>query len=513
MVIREKLRGLWLGLGLGLLAITACAAPASTPGVAPKNGTPLPPQESDYYRIVTLPTPAGTQLEAGDMVFMGPDKLAVSDRYGEIYTGTGVLEEPAKVKWTLFAKGLHEVLGLAYKDGWLYATQRPELTRIRDSKGTGRADTFETVTDDWGLCGDYHEFAFSSKFDRDGNIWILLTLTSSVDSESPLRGFGLRVTPDGKATPVVSGLRSPGGVGFNADGDMFYTDNQGFWNGTCVLRQLRPGAFEGDPVCFHWFDDPATRDRLAKAGLKKPVEPVEGSRIYDQAKRIPNLELPCVYFPYVKMGQSASGIACDMSLGRFGPFEDQLFVGDQEESTVMRVFLEKVHGHYQGACFPFRQGFDSGDLSLQFARNGALFVFGTQRGWASKGGHDYALQRLEWTGKTPFEVKEMRAAPDGFDLLFTEPVDAATARNPDSYSMQSYTYIYQSSYGSPEVDHTTPMIKEVEASSDGMSVHLKVDGLVLGHIHELHMAGVRSADGKPLLHNVAYYTLNFLPGR
>jgi len=405
------------------------------------------------------------------------------------------------------------VLGLAYKDGWLYATQRPELTRIKDSKGTGRADTFETVTDDWGINGDYHEYAFSSKFDRDGNIWILLTLSASVSSDSPLRGFGLKVSPDGVATPVVSGVRSPGGLGFNAAGDLFYTDNQGYWNGTCVMHQLRPGAFEGDPVCFRWFDDPATRDRLARAGLKKPVQPIEGGRIYDEAKRIPNLDVPCIYFPYEKMGQSASGIACDLSGGKFGPFEEQLFVGDQEASTVMRVFLEKVNGRYQGACFPFREGFDSGNLALQFAGDGSLFVYGTDRGWGSRGGRPYALQRLVWTGRTPFEVKEMRVAPDGFDLVFTEPVDRSSAADPASYTLESYTYIYQSTYGSPEVDRTYPAIKSVVVSSDGLSAHMVVEGLVLGHIHELHLAGVRSAAGAPLLHDAAYYTLNALPGK
>jgi glucose/arabinose dehydrogenase len=495
-----------------LCLLALCAAAALAHADAPP-APEVPAQESDYYRIVTLPTPRDTSLEAGDLVFLGPEKLAASDRYGDIYIADGVLGDPAKVKWSLFAAGLHEVLGLAYKDGWLYATQRPELTRIKDSKGTGRADTFETISDDWGLNGDYHEFAFSSKFDRDGNIWILLTLTGSVNSSSPLRGFGLRVTPDGKATPVVSGLRSPGGLGFNADGDLFYTDNQGYWNGTCVLRQLRPGAFEGDPVCFHWFDDPATKDRLAKAGLTKPVQPREGSRIYTEAKRIPNLEIPCIYFPYKKMGQSASGIACDVSRGKFGPFQDQLFIGDQCASTVMRVFLEKVNGRYQGACFPFREGFDSGNLSLQFAGDGSLFVYGTDRGWGSRGGKPYALQRLVWTGKTPFEVAEMRAAPDGFDLLFTEPVDPKTAGDPSSYAMQAYTYIYQSTYGSPEVDHTVPAIKSAVVSSDRMSAHLAVDGLVLGNIHELHMSGVRSAQGAPLLHDVAYYTLNWLPAK
>ena len=71
-----------------------------------------------------------------------------------------------------------------------------------------------------------------------------------------------------------------------------------------------------------------------------------------EAKKIPQLEPPAVYFPYGKMGQSAAGIACDLSGGKFGPFQKQLFVGDQTHSTVMRVFLEKVQRPLSGRVLP-----------------------------------------------------------------------------------------------------------------------------------------------------------------
>ena len=38
-----------------------------------------------------------------------------------------------------------------------------------------------------------------------------------------------------------------------------------------------------------------------------------------------------------------------------------------------------------------------------------------------------------------------------------------------------------------------------------------IDGLKIGHVHELRLEGVRSTDGEPLLHKDAYYTLNRLP--
>src|SRR5690606_32244389 len=135
----------------------------------------------------------------------------------------------------------------------------------------------------------------------------------------------------------------------------------------------------------------------------RPQDPQSGSRFHIEAKKIPEYHPPVILFPYSKMGQSAAGIACDLSGGKFGPFAKQLFVADQTHSTVMRCSLEKVNGRYQGACFPFRQGFQSGRLALELTKGGSLFVGGTNRGWGSRGTKPYSLERLVWTGKVPFE--------------------------------------------------------------------------------------------------------------
>jgi glucose/arabinose dehydrogenase len=462
-------------------------------------------KEADYYAITTMPIPPGVALEAGALELLPGNVLAVADRRGEIYlVDKPSATDPKQVTFMKFASGMHEVLGLAYRDGWLYATQRGELTRVKDTNGDHKADVFETVSDAWDIGGDYHEYAFGSKFDRDGNLWVALCLTGSFTSDAKYRGWALRITPDGNALPTCTGLRSPGGLGFNAEGDLFYTENQGPWNGACALKQLRPGAFLGHPAGLRWYAD-------SKLTAPKPAEPISGSRMAVEAKRIPELLPPAVYFPYPKMGQSASGLVCDTTGGKFGPFAGQMFVGDQSASTVMRVDLEKIHGRYQGACFPFRAGFASGNLAMLLAPDGTLYVGGTNRGWGSRGPKSFALERLNWTGKTPFEVHTMKARHDGFDLAFTQAVDPKTASDPASYHLRTHTYIYQSTYGSPEVDETTPTIERAVVGEDRKSVRLVVSRLEEGHVHELHLDGVRSAAGLPLLHAEAYYTMNMIP--
>ena len=71
--------------------------------------------------------------------------------------------------------------------------------------------------------------------------------------------------------------------------------------------------------------------------------------------------------------------------------------------------------------------------------------------------------------------------------------------------------IFQSAYGSPEVDQGSPKITAATVAADNMSVRLTVEGLKAGNIHELVSGGVKSAEGLPLLHKEAFYTLNRIP--
>ncbi|MEE3181205.1 MAG: hypothetical protein VX288_04800, partial [Planctomycetota bacterium] len=192
--------------------------------------------EDKYYRIVTLPLPEGVQFEPGGIEFDEKGRIFVSARIGDIWMIENALElPPYRSEYSLYASGLHEVLGLARKGDWLYATQRGEITRIKDVDGDDRGDLFEVVSDGWEIGGDYHEYAFGSKFDDDGYLWVVLCLTGSFSSQHLFRGWSVKVSADGKMVPMCSGIRSPGGIGRNDAGDLFYTDNQGTWNGTSIL--------------------------------------------------------------------------------------------------------------------------------------------------------------------------------------------------------------------------------------------------------------------------------------
>ncbi|MFG0317668.1 MAG: hypothetical protein ACF8XB_10365 [Planctomycetota bacterium JB042] len=455
-----------------------------------------PSPERVHYRILTHPIPNDVVLEVGGLAFYGEDaKPVVTTRRGDVFLVEGAYgEPPLDARFVPFATGLHEALGAAVRedeDGEaIYVVQRGELTRLLDRDGDDRADVYETFCDDWGVSGNYHEFAFGPKFDRNGDAWVTLNVGfcgALGKAVVPHRGACLRIDRAGRATWVCDGLRSPNGIAEWNDGAMFYVDNQGDYVGTNRLSWLKPGAWHGHPASLRW------REELAD-GERPPRQPAS------------------VWFPYDRMGRSASDVALDTTGGRFGPFEGQFFVGDQFHPVVMRVTLERVNGHYQGACYPFLSGFGCGNNRVAFAPDGSMFVGQTDRGWVSSGRRRYGLERAVYTGVLPFEMHEVTATEDGFRVTFTKDVDPETAGDPASYRAISWTYEYHAAYGAPEDDKRTLAVRSVEVEGP-RAVRIVVDPLRAGYVHEVRTDGVRSADGDPPLHPEAFYTLIEVPGR
>jgi azurin len=317
----------------------------------------------------------------------------------------------------------------------------------------------------------------------------------------------LQLDKEGRMTPFATGFRSPSSFGYNLEGDLFYSENQGDWVGTGHVTHVEKGDFVGNPKGLKWSGEPGSGVTLTVSDIPDTGEPK-----YEVAKRVPHLKTPAVWFPHTIMGISTSAILVDSTRGAFGPFAGQLFVGDQGQSKIMRVYLEKVNGVYQGIVVPFREGFASGVFRQVWGKDGSMYVGQTSRGWGATGRAPYALQRLVWTGKTPFEPQKVEARPDGFEISFTMPVDRAAAADPASYKVSRFTYKYHHIYGSPVINQAAHQIRSVVVSRDGRSARLVIDSLRQGYIHEIRMAGVKSESGAPLLHDFGYYTVNQIPG-
>ncbi len=475
------------------------------------------PQTS--YRVETVETPVGIAPEVSGIEFDPLGWLVACFRRGGIYR-----RDPATRHWSQFASGFQTPMGItAGSAGEYFVSHLPELTRVTDTDGDGRGDLYETIADQWGMSGNYHEFTYGLVRNREGNFFIALGSASSgaprlpvrgsltkrgkkarrpvagtvakVGHHSPVsyRGWVVMITAAGRFVPIASGLRQPNGLTLNHEGDLFVTDNQGDWVGTSPLHHVTEGDFHGHPGSLNWHPDFREVD---------PVD-VEIGTLSQRRK------LPAIQFPQNDMAGSLGQPLQDLTGGKFGPYRGQMFVADWTYPRIHRAYIEKVGGEYQGACFPFieGQGLRKGGIRLAFSPDGDLYVAQTSRIWGAGEG----LQRIVWTGTTPMDIREMRLTRKGFDLVFTKAVDPRTAADPSDYSMIHYYYRYHADYGSPKTDVTPVPIERVSISRKGHQVSLYLNAMVAGRIYELRPGkGIRSKDGEPIVTWLAAYTLNRL---
>lgn len=466
-------------------------------------------EPSVSYIVENIEAPENVDSQVGALEFFPDGRLLAGFLRGEI-----MIYDPETKTWSLFAEGLHEPLGFhIINDSEILVMQRPELTRVKDTDGDGYADLYETVTDDFGLTGNYHEFNYGPIVDPEGNIFIGLNSASSgganlehvrgtldtitmgqrgqMYSSVPYRGWVMKLDQSGELQPFASGFRSPNGMGFDADNNLYVTENQGDWVGTSALYHVQEGNFYGHPSSLVWKtswkgDNP----------LLRPINELDQMRTK-----------AAVLFPHGIIANSPTQPIQDDTNGDFGPFSGQLLVGEMNSGRIVRVMLEEVGGAIQGACVFFIDG-DSlrkGNNRLAFAPDGSLWVGQAEYGWAGSSG----IQRIHYTGKIPMDILTMKLTSAGFDLSFTQPVNRESVENLANYKVRRYRYEYHQKYGSPQLDLQDIPVKKVSVAEDDR-VSLELEKLDPGFIYELRLENIESEKGDSLRNNLICYTANRL---
>lgn len=473
----------------------------------------IDPVKQASYRVENIKMPEGLTCENGAVEFFPDGRLVACFTRGEVMTYNIKTKQ-----WKLFAEGLHDPLGiLVVSNSELLIIQRPELTRLKDTDGDGEADLYEKVTDSFGLSGNYHEYNYGPVKDKSGNLFIALNASSpggsmrpevrgEVDttgrdgtdgrrqmfSAVPYRGWIMKLSTDGKIHPYASGFRSPNGLGFDLQGNLFATDNQGDWVGTSPLFHIQKGKFYGHPGSLIWTK-----------GWNK------GNPYHLSAKVLDAMRTrAAVLFPHGIMANSPTQPVCDNTGGKFGPFGGQLLIGEMNKERIVRVMLERVDGELQGACIPFLDGngLRKGNNRMAFAPDGSLYVGQNSHGWLG----DEGIQRIVFTGAMPVDVYNMSLTSSGFDLTFTQPVDRKSALDPSNYKIRHYYYTYHKKYGSEQFGMEAVLVKHLKISADGKRVSLSVDSLKAGFVYEISLNNIRSVKGQPLENKLICYTLNKL---
>ncbi|MBI4625584.1 MAG: c-type cytochrome [Verrucomicrobia bacterium] len=468
----------------------------------------LVPNVHAGYRLETVTLPAAMSPEVSAVAFSPEGDLYVANRSGDIWTA-----DRTGRNWRRFASGLHEPLGLLVDSARVaYVVHRPELVRLEDTNGDGVVDTFTTINDHWGITGNYHEFAYGLRRDKEGNFVGSLGLDSGGEQEFryvgltrgpivkdkvrneqqwslvPYRGWSFKVTPAGEFIPWSYGFRQPSGIGVSPDGEIFSSDNQGDWVASSGLIHHQKDHFYGHPSAMKWLPGGPT--------------PFASAEEMGRA-RTP----PAVILAHGALGGSPGEPVWDLSGGKFGPFGGQIFIGDFSK-LVSRIVLEKIDGEYQGAAFPFSRdpALRQGNLRMAFSPDGVLYVGQTSRGWGTGDG----LQRFVWDGKPPVEIHSIRLLDRGFALEFTVPLNAADAAKAEKYRVKRFRYYYHEKYGSPRIDEAPVPITSVLVSNGDRRVELTLKEMKPGFVYEFQMESLASASGEFLKNPTGFYTANRL---
>jgi glucose/arabinose dehydrogenase len=486
---------------LPLAAALAAALAAPLAAQAPAAAAAYP------YRVEDIPTPQGLTPEVGGLAFLADGRVVAVFHHGEV-----MIYDPPTKKWSVFATGLHDPLGVvALSDREMIVGQRPEITRLRDTDGDGRADEFVTLSDEFGMSGNYSEFLHGPIMDAEGALYFSLNTASNngpvreiirghyspqgrigrMFSAVDYRGWVMKITPDGRTIPWASGFRSPNGLALDREGNLWVTDNQGDWLGANKLFQVQEGHFYGHAPSLAW--EPGIHTIPATI----PVPVLDRMR-----------ERESVFIPYGIFANSPTQPIFDHTGGKFGPFQGQMFIGEMNHHLLMRVMLEEVNGQRQGAVAPFVTDttLKLGSNRAAFAPDGSLWIGHTDHGWLG----DKGIQRIVWSGETPLDVLAMSLTPHGFDLTFTKPVERAAASDPTSYHFKRYTYEYHLDYGSDRMDEEAVAVKSVTLSADGTRASVVLPEIRRGYVYQMDLSGIAATDGTPLVNSTVYYTVNQL---
>ena len=458
-------------------------------GDAPGDGLPLTGVHPNY--ALTNLRPAGFEPQVSGMDWLPDGRLAISTwggtdkKLGEVYLLSGVTgaTDPSKVRAQRIASGLQEPMGVKYVDGKLYVSEKPGLTELDDTNGDGVTDVYRRVAT-WPFGGNFHEFAFGMLY-RDGAFYLNLSVSinhgGATTDPQPARNRGTTIKVDkatGAVTYIAGGLRTPHGIGWGPDGDLFVTDNQGGWLPSSKLVHVKQDRF------FNHYTNPAG--------------PFDGR----------STTAPVLWLPQNEIANSPSN---PVQLTT-GPFAGQMVFGDVTYGGLQRAFLEKVGGEYQGAVFRMTQGLESGVNRISLGPDGAIYTGGIGAGgnWGQAGKLTFGLQKLSPNGANAFDILAMRTVDGGFELEYTQPLSAQTAQGlAAKYRATQWRYQPTPAYGGPKVDQKTLSVTSATLSADRKKVVVKLAGLQAGRV--VHLRSPKpftSESGQALWSTEAWYTLN-----
>jgi cytochrome c2 len=448
------------------------------------------------YEAIRLPLPRSIMPTA--LTWTKAGVLTVASLKGHVYTVRDANQDGMEDQLDVFEEGLAAPYGVLPDENGtgLLVAHKPELLRLTDTNGDGRADLRQVVATGWGYNDNYHDWTCGIVRDSQGRMYVGLgsdyTQPKRPADQQRWRGKILRIDRSGNIEPIASGFRYPTGLAMTPDDELFVTDNQGEQNTFNELNHIVINGRYGVPS------------------------------IEDQAQRTASSRRPAIQIPH-PWTRSINGIFflprdAKLTSDSIHPFAGHGIGCEYDSRYLIRFTLQKVGETFQGAVYPFSldqvpaetPNFE-GTLCGGISPRGDIYIGCIHdSGWLG-GLNVGSLYRLRQSGTIPLGIREIQAVSDGFLIDFTGSIDPATAADAKNYSISAYTREWRGTYATADSQRHQVGIKSVLIDKDQRRVVLRTDKLRAGFVYEI-TSGKIGADPKVgLWPATGHYTVNQVP--
>lgn len=225
--------------------------PMAVSGSIPGDGSALTEVHPSFD--LSQARPSTFTPKVGGLDFMPDGRLVIStwDAAGAVYILENTdQDDPEAITVKQIAEGLAEPLGLKVVDGDIYVMQKQEITRLVDTNGDDIIDEYQTLSNAWGVTNNFHEFGFGLAY-KDG--YFYATLATGIQpggagmlNQNPDRGAAIKISKaDGSYERLANGFRTPNGIGLGFEDEIFVADNQGDWLPANKILHVTKGDWFG----------------------------------------------------------------------------------------------------------------------------------------------------------------------------------------------------------------------------------------------------------------------------
>lgn len=401
-----------------------------------------------------LQNPWRRAIRPGDVQFLKDGTGVVITLDGDVWLARGLNAASGPVRWRRFTSGLHEPMTVAIRDNQIYAFDKNGIWRLRDTNGDGEADVHELFSNAFAQTADMREFPSQIRLAPNGEFVIAKGGQQST-YQGKHNGSVLRISADGRRAEVLGyGFRQPT-IGVNVrTGLVTSGDQQGQYIPSTPLHIVRDRQFYGFLAPFQPKE-------------KYPSPPAE----------------PLTWIPHPVNTSALSQVW--LFDAKMGPLNDELIHVGFNKPEIFRVMFNQRGKQPQASIVSVTRAFEFTPLNGSVnPADGQLYLAGFQvLGWGNVLNTPAGMGRVRYTGAPITIPREVVPMDQGVLLRFEVALDPKKARDPGSYSLQSWSYKRTFKYGSPQYkadgtpgqDSLTP--SSAYLSKDGRSVFIGVPGM------------------------------------